>query len=173
MEPALLLASDVTTFEVWNSGDAYVCGGRSDDEIWDYCLQRGKRLLAVAADDAHAYGTDFASGFTMVIAAELSKHLLCAAFRRGDFYASCGPIIYDMRIVEGRLKMHFSPVRRAVVRGYPADGTTIYPDKNGLIETLDWRIPNNLKYIRPMLVDAAGNTAWAQPIFISDLLAIE
>ena len=171
LEPAMLLASrNITAFEVWNSGDVYKCGGRSDEEIWDYCLTRGKRLLAVAADDSHEYTTDFSAGFTMVQCREFSKIEICRAFKEGKFYASCGPVVEDMRIEDGVLKMRFTPARHVKIVGYDADGYNKCLENGELFESLEWKINPKMRYFRPVIIDDFGREAWLQPVFLEDIL---
>lgn len=171
LEPAMLLAcKNITAFEVWNSGDVYKCGGRPDEEIWDYCLTRGKRLLAVAADDSHEYTTDFGAGFTMVQCQDFSKTAITKAFKKGKFYASCGPLVHDMRIEEGVLKMRFTPARHVKIVGYDCDGYNKCMEDGSLFESLEWKINTKMRYFRPVIIDEYGRTAWLQPIFPEDIL---
>lgn len=171
LAPEMMLASqNITAFEVWNSGDVNVCGGHTDEEIWDYCLTRGKKMLAVAADDSHKYTIDFHAGFTMVHCTEFSKAAICRAFKEGKFYASCGPIVHDMRIEDGILKMQFSPVRHVKVVGYDPNGFNKLYEDGQLFDSLEWEINTNMLYFRVELIDENGNKAWMQPIFVEDIL---
>lgn len=67
--------------------------------------KNGKLLYGIASDDAHWYpdsGTPqnpfpFADGYIQVRAEELTPEALVAAMDRGDFYASCGVDLEDVR----------------------------------------------------------------------------
>ena len=171
LDPELLLASqNITAFEVWNSGDAVHCGGRWDEDIWDYCLTRGKKLLAVAADDIHACTTDFAAGFTVVQAEEFSKAAICQGFKNGTFYASCGPIVKSMVIEDGVLKMECTPARHIQIVGYDRDGFDFRNLDKTLIDKIEWKIDPTMRYFRVVIIDAEGNRAWCQPVFVEELL---
>lgn len=173
LEPAHLLATQgCVAVEIWNTGDVHKCGGRSDEDIWDYCLNNGKRILAVAADDSHAQTTDFGKGFIMVCTDDFSKKGICIAIKKGDFYASNGPLMQDMRIENGVLKMKFTPSREVVIAGYDCDGYNIGPVEDGsLLTCAEWRIDAALRWFRVMLKDAIGRTAWMQPIFIEEIVS--
>lgn len=171
LAPEMMLASNnVIAFEVWNSCDINGTGGRSDEEIWDYCLTRGKKFLAVATDDAHKYVNDFNAGFTMVHCKEFSKAAICRAFKNGKFYASCGPVVKDMRIENGVLKMQFSPVREINVVGYDVDGCYKRAEDGRMLDSFEWEINTNMRYFRVELTDENGRKAWMQPVFVEDLV---
>lgn len=171
LDPELLLASqNITAFEVWNSGDVVHCGGRWDEDIWDYCLTRGKKLLAVAADDVHAATTDLAAGFTVVQADEFSKAAIATAFKKGDFYASCGPRVTSMVIEDGVLKLECTPARHIQIVGYDRDGFDFRNVDKTLIDKVEWKIDTTMRYFRVVIIDAEGNRAWCQPVFVEELM---
>lgn len=171
LDPELLLASqNITAFEVWNSGDVMHCGGRSDEDIWDYCLTRGKKLLAVAADDIHACTTDFARGFTVVQCDEFTKAGICNGFKQGAFYASCAPMIHEMVIEEGILRMRFTPARHVQIVGHDQDGFDFCNEDGSLIEEIEWKIDTTKRFFRPVIIDEQGRRAWCQPIFVEELI---
>ncbi len=171
MEPEMMLAiHGCTAFEVFNSGNIVDCGGDVDTGIWDYCLERGKHWNAVAADDTHRFQSDFAASFTMVSADELSRVGLCAALKRGDFYASTGPLIYDLRVEDGKIKLRCSPARRISITACENGGKTYNGAGDSLLEYAEHAVDPYAKYIRLSVTDNMGCTAWSQPIYIDELL---
>lgn len=90
---------------VHNEGDATRPG---TERLWDIVLaerlSRGAGVLyGLATDDAHSYH-DFASnrsnpgrGWVVVRAAQLTPEALIAAMERGDFYATTGVVLDDVR----------------------------------------------------------------------------
>lgn len=172
LAPELLLATrEAFAFEVWNSGNVHTCGGRSDEAIWDYCLVRGRRLLAVAADDCHDYRerVDFAAGFTMVLADDFSKAGIVRALKRGDFYASCGPRVFEMTVEDGVLRLRCSPVRQIKVTSIEAECVNFFGESGELIEGAEWKIDPRLGYFRVELYDEQGRKAWCQPVYVEEL----
>lgn len=155
-------------FEIWNT-DSILGGGCSSDEaLWDYCLNRGKRLWALTGDDTHKYGTDYnicGGAFTMVSAREFTKAGLIRAIKEGRFYPSTGPKIYDMRVVDNVLYMEMDPAVSVRIMGgdYMAKGFT--PERGRLIHQIAWEIKKGLKYFRVQIYTPDGKMAWSQPVF--------
>jgi hypothetical protein len=116
----LLALPELRFFEVYNGhplvnilGDSLHAG---NERIWDIVLtgrrSRGGQLLyGVATDDAHDY-LEFAParrnpgrGWVMVRATTLSADSLVAAMERGDFYASTGVELTELRFDGARLSL--------------------------------------------------------------------
>ena len=167
-DPELLLGMEgCFAFEIWNSGNVQGCGGTDDSYVWDYMLRRGKKIFAVAGDDAHGRGPALCMSFTAVQADSFTKQGIVDALKRGSFYASTGPEFYDIRIEDDTLKMRFSPARRVEVVAFDGEGKTKYAMDENLLESFEWEIKPNIRYIRPFITDDKGRTAWAQPIFMN------
>lgn len=92
---------------VHNEGDAT---RPSTETMWDQALALrlrdgagdGELLYGVATDDAHSYGVDDGvsipgRGWVMVRAAELSEDAIVRAMKAGEFYASTGVTLKDVR----------------------------------------------------------------------------
>ncbi len=117
-------------FEVYNGSPG--CNHLGDDDhpgderIWDIAntLRLGELkappLFGLGTDDTHHYhspnGATPGRGWIMVRAAELSPEAIITAMRRGDFYASSGVILRDIR--------YDSAERRITIEIDPAPGET-------------------------------------------------
>lgn len=116
----LLLVDDLHFFEVYNGHPLVNTFGdslhASTERIWDIVLTaraaRGGRLLyGVATDDAHDYHAVAPEqrrpgrGWVMVRAATLTPEPLMTAMERGDFYASTGVVLADVRRRGRRLSL--------------------------------------------------------------------
>ena len=107
---------DIRFFEVCNTGSAWAPGGSlpkdgfDNDRFWDAVnaarCKRGERLLyGIGTDDTHMYpdsGTSrcpitYGDAWICVRAAALTPAALFAAMKSGDFYASCGVDLEDVR----------------------------------------------------------------------------
>jgi hypothetical protein len=112
----LLRLPELRFFEVYNGHPLVNTLGdtlhASTERVWDIVLTRrladGRGLLyGVATDDAHDYHADAPDqrnpgrGWVMVRASALDSDMLMAAMKRGDFYASTGVELVDVRR-EGR-----------------------------------------------------------------------
>jgi hypothetical protein len=101
---------------VRNEGDAE---HRSSEAIWDYVLtlrlaQGGPPLYALATDDAHDFrqvpGTSNPGrGWVVVRAPALTADAIVAALAAGDFYASSGVRLRDVRADERSLTIDVDP----------------------------------------------------------------
>jgi hypothetical protein len=171
LKPEMMMAvNGVFAFEVYNNASIMSVGGKSDEAAWDYCLEKGRRYRAVATDDAHLYGpehTECGGGFTMVLSDDFSKEGIVRALKNGDFYASSGPRILDMRIEDGILRLRTTPVRSIRIIGYNAWGKGFTP-ANGVVDHIEWPIKTELNYFRVQLFGTDGSMAWSQPIFFDD-----
>jgi hypothetical protein len=92
----------------------------SNERIWDIVLTRrfatgGGPLYGLATDDSHDYhrfGTDQRNtgrGWIVVRATRLDADSLMVAMQRGDFYASTGVELTDIRHDRGRLTLSILP----------------------------------------------------------------
>jgi len=107
---------EIRYFEVCNNGSDIPLPANmpgtvfSCDRFWDVilahrCRAKGALLYALASDDAHWYpdsGTPqaqypFADGYIQVRAKELTSEALIKAMDRGDFYASCGVDLEEVK----------------------------------------------------------------------------
>ena len=116
----LIALPDLRFFEIYNGhplvnilGDSLRPG---NERLWDIVLTRrltsgGGMLYGVATDDSHDYHTFATSqrnpgrGWIMVRAASLAADSLMRAMERGDFYASTGVMLADLRREGSRLTL--------------------------------------------------------------------
>lgn len=157
--------------EVWNTASEYLETTGESEYEWDYCLQRGLRIFGAATDDTHYYAHDVPEGYEGYVAVNceaLSKQQITLALKEGKFYASTGPSIYDMRVVDGTLQLECSPAHKIRLVGADRYAPTL--QKQGeLLTRLDYKIDTALKYIRPEIVAPDGRKAWGPPVFTDDI----
>ena len=148
--------------EVWNSGSALNWGVDTNSYHWDALLQEGRRIWGVASDDGHALQEN-CFGFVRVKAQKNVASIL-SALEKGEFYASCGPEIYDFYIEDGYACIHCSPVNQIILRNFSCPHRSIRGENltGGQIKLRDLCTD----YIRAEIVDAKGRRAWTNPIFL-------
>ncbi|MEN9239165.1 MAG: CehA/McbA family metallohydrolase, partial [Thermostichales cyanobacterium SZTDM-1c_bins_54] len=119
-EGDMLSLPGIHGLEVFNAG----CQDDNDSAdgayMLDYMLARGKRLTALATDDAHFVpnANEHMLGWVMVKAPCLDPEALLQALKAGDFYASSGPRLLDVVIEVGkRLYVRCSPAVRIYALG--------------------------------------------------------
>ena len=148
--------------EIYNSVSEAHESRRADSSYFvDLCANRGCYPLLLATDDAHFYdGTDTCRGFVMIRAAECSTAALLDALRRGDFFASQGPLLFVTR--EGdTLSIDCSPASVisvqssfSITRGHTRRG-------EGLTHA-EYELREGERWARVEIEDAEGRRAWSQ-----------
>ena len=162
--------------EVYNAGCEQEAGRGDSSAFWDALLERGLALSALAADDAHVAATDIGHASTFVRAAERSPEAVVDALRAGRTYATAGPRLLDVRVDGTRIEVACSPCRLVVAQmerelgcalvargGEQAFGRVLERDADGLILRAELRPPDG-RYRRIRAVDAAGRSAWTNPL---------
>ncbi|MCH8274274.1 MAG: hypothetical protein IH851_05740 [Armatimonadetes bacterium] len=103
---------------VRNHGDRHHAGA---ERMWDIILTKrlaelgGEVMFGIAVDDAHnylQYRSDRANpgrGWVVVRAPLLTPNSIIAAMERGDFYASSGVVLRDIRFDGKRLSIEIEP----------------------------------------------------------------
>lgn len=162
--------------EIYNHGTERTTATSYGTAYWDHALQNGKRVFGVAADDSHCQRDDairdYDGGWVQVQAEELSRVGLVRAMKQGSFYSSSGPAIYDLRVEEGRLKVQCSPCRFIMFKAFPQRGDFVADYQHGtLLSSASNVVAEDMEYIRVECIDADGQVAWTNPVFVKDLLA--
>ncbi|AZN41480.1 CehA/McbA family metallohydrolase [Paenibacillus albus] len=137
---------------------------------WDYLLKRGRKVFAVAADDAHGGSMDapiseFFGGWISVEADELKQQSVIDAMKEGRYYSSNGPEIFDMRVEDGYLKIECSPVKFIKFITHPFNGRNVFNQDASPVTSAAFRVEGEESYIRVECVDFEGNVAWSNPIY--------
>ncbi len=150
--------------ELWNSGCAIENELDVDNGfIWDQVNQHGNRLWGVAVDDGHAMN-QHCRGWVMVNAVNDVSAIL-DALRRGAFYASTGPEIYDFRIEDDMAYVECSPCANIIFR------TGLRPlrlqrNGDGFITSAATKVLDYFPFVRAVVTDEKGMKAWTNPIFL-------
>jgi len=160
----LLPLRDVVGVEVYNS----TCGkiGKAFSSVhWDNMLAEGVILPASACDDTHG-GRDRFMGWTMIKAESLTLDAVMASIRTGCYYASCGPVIEDFRIADGKAVVRSSPVAEVHFISRSMHGHSVYTDDGEDVVEAEMELYEGLPYVRCEVIDRAGNHAWTNPIVL-------
>ncbi len=174
---------DSTLFEVWNGHPiVYNLGGTdstgqvmlSTEARWDSVLSRGKLLFGVADDDSHSYKPQDAEnpdmarpgrGWIWVRADTLSRDAIIRSLQRGDFYASTGITLRDLRVSSAEYALEIAPAgdRRYLTEFIGMNGrvlarsTTLRPS---------YHMKGDERYVRARISDSSGRMAWTQPVMV-------
>jgi len=172
---------DSTLFELWNGHPiVYNQGGTdstgqemlSTEARWDSVLSRGKLLFGVADDDSHSFKPEDAEnpdlarpgrGWIWVRTDTLTADAIVRALHRGDFYASTGVTLRDLRVSPTEYRLEITPAgdRRYLTEFIGGSGkvlarsTTLRPS---------YSISGSEGYVRARVSDSSGRMAWTQPV---------
>jgi len=154
--------------EVYNATCQNGCARGSSEMVWDILLAHGQRLWGFAVDDAHR-SEDYCQGW--VWARSPNNRAIINALKKGHFYASNGPRIYDVAVEDEDVWVHCSPCRQiAVVEATPGGGFTT--DRLAAQPSFEEiRLPHHLAQqpFRVEVIDDQGRKAWTNPIFPEEI----
>lgn len=152
--------------EIYNHGCAITNEDDTNAAYWDDVLGEGQKLFGVATDDAHNT-TSCCGGYVMVKAPTKSTSDLLAALKNGAFYSSCGPIIRDFYVKDGRAFV-CAEGSVEVVFHYARFPATKFLAVPGAVLT-EASVPvGKFSYIRATVKDRDGRRAWTNPIFLDE-----
>jgi hypothetical protein len=170
----MLAVKRLGLFEVYNGHPMVNNNGgggfASLDEMWDAVLTAGQKLYGIAVDDAHSFkefGKDFSNpghGWIQVRASSLSKDAILKALEQGDFYASTGVKIENIRATDSEYRIDIGSAdwEKCTTYFIGAEGKV-------LAKTFDrlavYRRNGSERYIRARVESSSGTKAWTQPVF--------
>ncbi|TDC15683.1 phosphotransferase [Kribbella albertanoniae] len=168
---SLLTAVDAESLDAAHSVEVYnaLADRENRGDSWhltDVLLNRGHRLTAYAADDAHLQPQDPppCAAWVQVRSESLEPDALLAALIAGHFYSSTGPELYDVRIDGDLVRVQCSAAVKVLLSG-GAPGAQV-AQGSGLT---DCTLPLAMfrgKHCRVTVEDAAGGRAWTNPIHL-------
>ncbi len=143
------------------------------EEIWDRILASGMLVYGIAVDDAHNFkdpGNPRVAGpgrgWVVVRAPRLDARTLLESMERGDFYASTGVVLDDVRTTPSSMTVQ--------VR---VDGTSRYRiqfvGRGGEVlreftePSATYAFTGNEGYVRARVLESNGRMAWVQPVMAS------
>jgi hypothetical protein len=136
----------------------------------DALLDDGRRLGAVAADDAHFRdGPDAFGAWVEVFAAELAPEALLAALKGGAYYATQGPAIGGLTRDGDELHVRCSSCARVLLTGpsrlWRRWRWRLAEPGAGLTEASFSLSDFRGSFCRVTVVDGDGRRAWSNPVW--------
>ena len=156
-------------------------GGTSPSSvaIWDRLLSGGKRVWGLAVDDAHHYTGEFSPlrsnpglGWVQVRADELSQPSILNAMEQGDFYASTGVTLGELRSSTSEVVLEIEPELDNT--GVPARYLSEFTGKNGVVLHQSVNLTARSQpapldgYVRVQVYGARGTRASGRPVCVPD-----
>jgi predicted metal-dependent phosphoesterase TrpH len=165
VEDGRAMAEEAHAIEIFNTACALECARPDGTYLLDQLLNEGYRLAAYAADDAHFKLADSFRGWTMVKAWENEPEALVEAMKRGLFYSSQGPEIFEFSLDDDGVDVRCSPSVNIALVGR---GTRAVHCAGA--EMSRARLPIDKfsgDWFRLVVADAAGKLAWTNPVWFS------
>lgn len=153
--------------EVYNHTCAVQADRPDGTYLLDQMLLEGHHLNAIATDDAHFRDAvnsdaDAFGGWVMVKSETLTPEGILAALKAGDFYASQGPELSRLSLVDDHLEVECSAVDRITIVGPRALARTV-SGKSMTSARLDLA-SFKANWVRVVAIDGAGRRAWSNPV---------
>ncbi len=164
IEDGRALAGIAHAVEIYNHGCATGCDRPDGFILADQLLTEGHPLTLIATDDAHFSEPDHFGGWTMVKSETNTPEALLAALKRGDFYATQGPELRDVRIEGGNLLVECSAATSIMAIGWGTGAKAVHGHSMTSGKVPMERL-NNSPWVRAAVIDAAGKRAWSNPIW--------
>ncbi|MEM7684465.1 MAG: CehA/McbA family metallohydrolase [Pseudomonadota bacterium] len=151
--------------EIYNHGCEVECARGDGTAIWDLLLTDGKRLSGCATDDAHFKGPDHFGGWVMVKAQVNEPDLLLRALKEGHYYSSQGPLLHDLWIADGMIRVQCSPAERVIALGSRAAAKHVH-GKGMMQAELPLAAFKEGGWVRVVVADRFDRKAWSNPIWL-------
>src|SRR5688572_17149071 len=162
--------------EIWNGHPMVnnLGGGGvpSAETMWDEALTAGRRLFAVADDDAHHFKrlddpTAAAPnrGWVMVRSRDLTQAAIIDAMRRGEFYASNGVNLSDVQATATRLRVVIAATSYSKYRiQFIGAGGRLLAEVTE--SPAEYTFKGDEQYVRARIIESNGKMAWTQPAWL-------
>ena len=166
----LLALEGYDGIEVFNAGCEWETRHGDASQHWDWLLTAGRSVLGYAVDDAHFGFRDYAGGWVLVRAQELTQEAILQALRSGHFYSSSGPAIYRINADEDGIRIRCTACAAIHViipregRGYTTARLCKQPPCDREFTEITLPAPPAGQTFRIECVDAAGRKAWTNPM---------
>jgi len=138
---------------------------------WDDLLVRDRYSFGFAVDDAHYHfnlhrPVDACYAWIMAKAESLTAEHLMASLRKGLFYSSNGPAIFDVAVESKSIRVYCSRARAISFitrngRGERFTATDV------LLTEAEYKLRGNERYLRIEVEDEQQRTAWTNPILFN------
>lgn len=156
--------------EIYNHGCAIDSDRADGSAILDLLLSAGRRLTAIATDDAHfttdvPAGRDHFGGWTMVRAEANEPEAIVAALKAGWHYSSQGPTLADVVVEDDRVVMTHSPAIRGNLMGPGSASAAAAHDAPTEETVIALDRLSSAPWLRASITDADGRRAWTNPIW--------
>ena len=153
------------SLEIYNTGSYTINHSEHGLAVYDLLLRHGRFPFVHGADDNHNKVpfddplSDSFGAWTMISAPELSYPAVIAALEKGDFYASTGPAIHELRMEDGKAYLRCSPAKFIVMQQSPKASWHVYNRDGSPVEEGEFTLPASAPYVYFAVLAAGGTEA--------------
>ena len=155
--------------EIYNHSSFLSGNYEHNEKEYDALLRGGKRIFCTAGDDTHSK-IDSCGGFIMIKSEKLEYRAITNALINGYFYASHGPLIYNLWFEDGKVHIDCSDAASIRLNTASRRANRITAEEGKFINSAEFDVNSNDGYIRITVTDARGNHANTNAYFIDELL---
>lgn len=153
--------------EVYNHTSAVRAARGNGWGLLDRLLCSGRRMHALATDDAHFAVDDAFGGWVMVKADARDPDALVAALKTGRYYSTQGPEIHDIRFEGDEVVVECSPAFGVYLLG-KGSRTAQSEQRGQTVARLPLGKMGKGGFMRVTVLDAHGRSAWSNPMWRDD-----
>jgi len=148
----------------------------STEQMWDQLLSAGMRIFAVAVDDVHNFREEFTRdranpgrAWVVARATALTREHIVASLNEGNFYASTGVALKDIRATTDSLTVDVEP---PAASGSPSRFRVVFIGREGRVLSVAndnparYAFTGTELYVRARIEDSNGLRAWTQPVLV-------
>lgn len=152
---------DYVGIEIYNAVIERMEGCSISTDKWDYLLNRGKRVLGFANDDSHR-AADIGHAAIYVRCKTRAAEDIFTAIKTGNFYASSGAVIDDIRFKDGVIEIETPDAQQIEARVDGGGCIHRVMDKAIRLDIRDCKCA----YVRFVVYATGSAMAWTQPFFL-------
>jgi len=170
-EEEFLSLKNYDFLEIYNHKDFMIetCALNAD-YLCRSLLNHGRNILVTAGDDFHGNENktlnDLHIKSFVMVESDLSEVSILEALKKGSFYSSTNPLIYDYRVENDCIKIETSPVKNIIFYTNLRNSKNIFSN-NKAITSGEYLLTGKENYIWVKIIDENGDSAWTQPIFLN------
>jgi len=150
--------------EVYNHTSAVRSSRGGGVALLDQLLAQGRRINALATDDAHFLVDDAFGGWVMVKAERNDPELLVQALKAGHYYSTQGPLIEDIRFEGDDVVVDCSPAFGVYLLGMGSRADQSERRGQTTARLSAGRMGKG-GFMRVAVVDRQGRSAWSNPFW--------
>lgn len=141
------------------------------EALYDSMLRRGMRLGVEAGDDnhnVHPVGDPLCDSFgwyTVILADKLEYSDVISAMENKDCYVSNGPVISEVSVEDGVVKLSCSPANDVYLYGGSKHPTHVILPKGETATSFELKLDDRMEFFRISVYDTEGRAANTRGFF--------